>query len=210
MRATALTALSSPIDRARRVFGTHCMRRMGTAGVNRGNARDVHRRGRDGRVRSPRGPRRASRPAATKPSPAAAVRVKPNASWTRENTKAETPNETAARDVSVAPIFVGPMPKVPLAYMGKNESNVLCPACTGAKRRKCRLTAVTRPVPSGHAPRLGLARRRRARRRRRRRSRGGTGRKRRRLVSMRSARVRHWPMRPSDPTRPTRPAAPRR
>ena len=36
MRAMALMAESTPMTVPRRVGGTHCMRRMGTAGVKRG------------------------------------------------------------------------------------------------------------------------------------------------------------------------------
>ena len=67
------------------------------------------------------------------------------------NRNALTPKLTADNDVSVPPISRGPIPNVPDAYTGKNESNDDCPALYMNDVRHIVLTAATSPRPSGHS-----------------------------------------------------------
>jgi hypothetical protein len=115
IRAAALTAESAPITAPLCVFGTHCISRMGTAGVNRGMPQTYTAAAAMAWVSQVAAPTPNS-PHETIVSPSAAVNVSPTFSCTLENTNADMAKESAAKLVNVAPILVTPISSVPAAY----------------------------------------------------------------------------------------------
>ena len=148
--ATAFTAESNPMTAPRLFGGTHCMRRMGTAGVKSGMPA-TYVAAAIAAVAGFRAAPMPASPADTKVRPSAVVRVSPMAFCTRANPVELMVNETAASAVSHAPIWRGSRPRFRDAYSGKNESKVDCPALYRKLVTQMVATAVTSRVPSGHS-----------------------------------------------------------
>ena len=150
MRATAFTAESRPITAPRLLGGTHCISRMGIAGVNSGIPVTYSVAANSVSPAVGAAPI-APRPTATSASPSAVVDVSPSFLFTLAKPAAEMEKDTAANAVSVAPICVGPIPHRCAQNTGKNESNVLCPALYRKEVTQMVATAAYSLRPKGHA-----------------------------------------------------------
>ena len=125
IRAMEFMAESTPMTIPLRVGGTHCMSKMGIAGVKSGNPATYMKAlgGIKLRLSCPI----AMRPADTSDSPSTVVRVSPKNLCTGANKVAETTNDTAESAVRSPPIAVGLIARLLDNKSGKKESNVDCP-----------------------------------------------------------------------------------